>query len=104
VWLRRESTRLVERLDRFEATIHQVREAMEVVSLSEGQFMGADTVVTRIETAARDMAAPDSSHCKSGARYLRGRAQDLALALTALQPQLDALPYKGDDCALGCLI
>lgn len=104
VWLRRESRRIVERLDRYEAAMHQVREAMEVVSLSDGQFIGPDTVAARIETAADDMAALDSRAAKSVARYLRGRAPGLALALSALQPQLDALPYERHDCALGCVI
>ena len=104
VWKRRCSALAIERLDTFESAMSEVRESIEVVSLDSGALVKGDEVQGRIESAAAKMAALGDSRTKKVAIYLRNRAAGLGLAVQALEPKLNALPYSPQARALGCVI
>ncbi len=92
--------------DAFEAAMREATEAMEFIDLSTGIIRTASEMESAIKAAADKMKVLDHKHCVKVGKYIGNRAAGLALYMTDLRDELDALAERyGDlDVRLSSLI
>ncbi len=105
-WARLKADKVIELYDRFETAMRAATEAMELVNLDTGLVRTPEQMQQEIEDAASQMLALDDSRCKKVGRYLRNRAQGLALHLHIVNEVLAqiATQYGSQAVEAACLV
>jgi hypothetical protein len=88
--------------DDFETAMREVMEAMEFIDLETGHIRTADEMEAAIKEAADKMLTLNHKHCVKEGKYIGHRAAGLALYMSEMKNELDALAEQYGEPAI-CL-
>jgi hypothetical protein len=97
---RRNCAATLELHDGFETAMREVMEAMEFVDLKTGHIRSADEMEAAIKAAADKMLTLDHKHCVKEGKYISNRAAGLALYMSEMKKELDALAEQYGESAI----
>lgn len=86
--------------DGFEKAMREVMEAMEFIDLETGRIRSADEMEAAIKAAADKMLTLGHKHCVKEGKYIANRAAGLALYMSEMKDELDALSDRYGDTAI----
>lgn len=86
--------------DGFESAMREVMEAMEFIDLEAGHIRTADEMEAAIKAAADKMIALNHKHCVKEGKYIGNRAAGLALYMSEMKGELDALAERYGETAI----
>ncbi len=96
----------IDEFDQMEQASRQIRQALQWVDLTTGQWQTGEAVKTAIQQAADQISRISQKHCQSVATYMHNRAPGLALYADALDQQLQTLQanYPKSALSMACII
>ena len=86
--------------DGFESAMREVMEAMEFIDLEKGRIRTADEMEAAIKAAADKMLLLNHKHCVKEGKYIGNRAAGLALYMSEMKDELDALAEQYGETAI----
>lgn len=86
--------------DDFETAMREVMEAMEFIDLKQGHIRTAQEMEAAIKAAATKMISLPHNHCVKEGKYIGNRAAGLALYMSEMKDELDALAKRYGETAI----